>query len=143
APLGMSTALLCFMPRKMTFEDYFQLEGHDEPEQLLRFMVGLAPAGLHRRSLVDLAAVDLANGKGRSPPRGCECWAGVVGATARKILLRRGKVLAAPHGLQFDAYSNRCTRTWRPGGNRNPINRLILSVARKAFLRKLNEGVKG
>src|SRR5690606_21127359 len=31
APLGMSTALLCFMPGKMTFEDYFQLEGHDEP----------------------------------------------------------------------------------------------------------------
>ncbi|MDP2060501.1 MAG: ThiF family adenylyltransferase, partial [Flavobacteriaceae bacterium] len=33
APLGMSTALLCFDPRGMSFEEYFRLAGHDAFEQ--------------------------------------------------------------------------------------------------------------
>jgi hypothetical protein len=53
-----------------------------------------------------------------------------------KILLGRGKVPAAPHGLHFDAYRNKLVRTWRPGGNNNPLQRLLLSVARRRFLRQ-------
>jgi tRNA A37 threonylcarbamoyladenosine dehydratase len=53
APLGMGTALLNFMPGKMTFEEYFRLEGQPENEQLLRFFVGLAPKFLHQKYLVD------------------------------------------------------------------------------------------
>jgi len=50
---------------------------------------------------------------------------------ALKILLGRGKVLFAPWGLHFDAYRNKLVRTWRPGGNRNPLQRLALHIARK------------
>jgi hypothetical protein len=52
-----------------------------------------------------------------------------------KILLGRGVVLAAPRGLHFDAYRNKLVRTWRPGGNSNLLQRLLLSVARRRFMR--------
>ncbi len=136
APLGMGAAVLAFLPGQMTFEEYFQLEGRPKNEQLLRFMVGLAPAVLHQGYLVDPSAVDLVNQRGPSTPMACEICAGIAGTQALKILLGRGKVLAAPHGLHFDAYRNKFVHTWRPGGNNNPLQRLILSLARRRFLRK-------
>jgi hypothetical protein len=32
--------------------------------------------------------------------------------------------------MQFDAYRNKLVRTWRPGGNANPLNRLAIAVAK-------------
>ena len=61
----------------------------------------------------------------------CQLCAGVAGTEALKILLKRGKVLAAPSGFHFDAYRNKYVRTWRPGGNRNPIQRLMISIIRR------------
>lgn len=136
APLGMGAAVLAFLPGCMTFEEYFQLEGKPLNEQLLRFMVGLAPAVLHQSYLVDPSAVDLVNHKGPSTPMACEICAGVAGTLALKILLGRGKVFAAPHGLHYDAYRNKLVHTWRPGGNSNPLQRLLLSVARRRFMRR-------
>ena len=63
----------------------------------------------------------------------CELCAGVVGTQAVKILLRRGKVITAPRGMHFDAYRNKMVITWRPGGNRNPLQRLGLHFGRKRF----------
>ena len=134
APLGMGAALLNFLPGQMTFEEYFQLEGQSENEQLLRFFVGLAPAGLQQRYLVDPSTIDLAGHKGPSTPMGCELCAGVAATQALKILLGRGKVLAAPHGLQFDAFTNKVAHTWRPGGNRHPLHRLALNIGRRKIL---------
>ncbi|MEO5811753.1 MAG: ThiF family adenylyltransferase [Rhodanobacter sp.] len=136
APLGMGAAVLAFLPGQMTFEEYFQLEGRPKNEQLLRFMVGLAPAVLHQGYLVDPSAVDLVNQRGPSTPMACEICAGIAATQALKILLGRGKVPAAPHGMHFDAYRNKLVHTWRPGGNRNPLQRLLLSVARRRFMRK-------
>jgi molybdopterin/thiamine biosynthesis adenylyltransferase len=136
APLGMGAAVLAFLPGHMTFEEYFRLEGQPMNEQLLRFMVGLAPAVLHQSYLVDPSAVDLVHHKGPSTPMACEICAGIAGTLALKILLGRGKVLAAPHGLHFDAYRNKLVRTWRPGGNHNPLQRLLLFLARRRFMRR-------
>jgi hypothetical protein len=61
----------------------------------------------------------------------CELCAGIAATEALKILLGRGKVYAAPTGVQFDAYRNRLVRTWRPGGNRHPLQRLVLEIARR------------
>ncbi|MAT64963.1 MAG: thiamine biosynthesis protein ThiF [Gammaproteobacteria bacterium] len=135
APLGMGTAVLCFLPGGMSFEDYFCLEGRDETEQLLRFLVGLAPAGLHRAYLVDPRSIDLARHRGPSTSMGCELAAGAAASQALKLLLNRGPVLAAPHGIQYDAYRNRARRTWRPGGNRHPLQRLTLALARRQMQR--------
>jgi len=131
APLGMSAALLNFLPGNMSFEDYFQLAGHPELEKAVRFLVGLAPALLHRHYLADKTRVDLKARKGPSTIMACQLCAGVAASEALKILLGRGKVWAAPHGIQFDGYRNRIAHTWRPGGNRHPINRLAIAIAKR------------
>ena len=131
APLGMGTALLNFMPGDMTFEEYFQWGDLPEEEKALRFLLGLAPSGLHRPYLVDPSAINLSERRGPSIIMGCQLCAGVAATEALKILLKRGKVRAAPHGLQFDAYRNKLVHTWRPWGNNHPLQRLALSVARQ------------
>lgn len=135
APLGMGAAVLTFMPGQMTFEDYFQWGRHDEVEKAIRFVVGLAPAGLHRPYLVVPEAVNFGARRGPSTFMACQLCAGMAATEALKILLRRGKVLAAPWGMQFDAYRNRLARTWRPGGNRNPLHRLMIAIGRRQFAR--------
>ncbi|MEP3855853.1 MAG: ThiF family adenylyltransferase [Porticoccus sp.] len=131
APLGMGVALLCFMPGKMTFEQYFRMKGLSENEQLLHFLLGLSPAMLQSVYLVDDSRVDLAAQKGPSTNMACELCAGVAATHALKVLLNRGKILAAPYGLHFDAYRNCLKTTWRPWGNANPIQKLGLFIARK------------
>ncbi|MDP2433529.1 MAG: ThiF family adenylyltransferase [Pseudomonadota bacterium] len=131
APLGMSAALLNFLPGRMSFEGYFQLAGQPEQEKALRFLVGLAPALLHRVYLADPGRVNLGEHRGPSTVMACTLCAGVAATEALKILLGRGKVWAAPHGIQFDGYRNRMAHTWRPGGNRHPINRLAIALAKR------------
>ena len=141
APLGMGVALLCFMPGNMTFEEYFQLEGCSEDEQLLRFLLGLSPSMLQASYLVDKSRVDLAAHKGPSTIMACDLCAGVAGTMALKILLGRGKIPAAPKGLHFDAYRNKMKMTWRPWGNRNPVQKLGLLIARKQLGRQLSKSI--
>lgn len=131
APLGMGAAVLNFLPGHMTFEEYFRLKGLPEAEKALRFLIGLAPAALHRGYLVEPGAVDLAAHRGPSTVMACQLCAGVAATEALKILLGRGPLRAAPWGYQFDAYRCRLVRTFRPGGNRNPLQRLSLAVARR------------
>ena len=131
APLGISAALLNFLPGQMSFEDYFQVAGRPELEKAVRFLVGLAPALLHRHYLADKTRVNLKERRGPSTVMACQFCAGVAASEALKILLKRGKVLAAPHGIQYDGYRNKFAHTWRPGGNRNPINRIAIAIAKQ------------
>jgi molybdopterin-synthase adenylyltransferase len=131
APLGMSAALMNFMPGGMTFEEYFQLAGRSNAEKGIRFLVGFAPALLHRTYLVDASRVSFAEGYGPSTGLSCMLCAGVASAEAVKILLGRGRVWAAPHAIQFDAFRNKLAHTWRPGGNRHPLNRLAIAIAKR------------
>ncbi len=133
APLGMGAAVLNFVPGGMSFEDYFRLEGHTEDEQLVRFLVGLSPAMLQRGYLVHPAAVDFAAHKGPSTPMACDLCAGMAATQVLKLLLGRGRVVAAPWGLHFDAYRNRLKRTWRPWGNRNPLQQAAMMIARRVL----------
>ncbi len=133
APIGMGAALLVFLPGRMSFEQYFLWDGCDETERAVRFLVGLTPAFLHARYLVDPSAVDLAQRRGPSTGMACQICSGIAGVEALKILLGRGRVLAAPWGVHFDAYRNKLVRTWRPGGNRNPVQRALMAVARRRY----------
>ena len=135
APLGMGAALLNFLPGRMSFEEYFGWGDLPDDEKALRFLVGLAPAGLHRPYLVDPSTVNLAEQRGPSSVMGCQLCAGVAATEALKILLARGKALAAPHGFHFDAYRNRLVHTWRPGGNNHPMQRIALMVGMRQIAR--------
>ena len=135
APLGMGCAFLAFLPDSLSFDDYFCLEGHSEEEQLIRFLIGLSPSMLQRPYLVDITRADFNARKGPSTPMAVDLCAGIAGTNALKILLKRGDVITAPHGLHFDAYRNKFIKTWRPGGNRNPLQKLTLSIAKKLLLK--------
>ncbi len=130
APLGMGVSLLVFDPRGMSFERYFRLEGCSVQEQYARFIAGLSPAMLQRGYLVAPEAVDFAARKGPSTPMACDLCAGVTGTTVLKLLLGRGPVRAAPWAMQFDAYRQKLSFTWRPGGNAHPLQRLLLRLIR-------------
>ncbi len=145
APLGMGVALLSFDPEGLSFDDYFDLRsGLSDEELAVRFMVGLAPARLHMHYLADPSAVDLAAQRGPSTPMACELCAGVIGTEVLKVVLNRGPIRWAPHGLHFDAYTQRMARTWRPGGNRNPLQRLMIRIAlrRLATMRNAHQAAE-
>lgn len=137
APLGMGVASLNFMPGKMSFEEYFRWGDLPEPEKALRFLIGLAPAGLHRPYLVEPGAVNLAERRGPSTVMACQLCAGVAITQALKILLGRGRVLAAPHATQYDAFRDKLVHTWRPGGNRHPLQWLAIRIGRHFYSKSL------
>lgn len=130
APLGMGVSLLYFRPGGMSFEQYFQAEGRSEQEQYARFMAGLSPAMLQRGYLVEPSAVNFQEKRGPSTMMSCELCAGVMGTSVLKVLLERGPLRAAPWAMQFDAYHQKLKFTWRPFGNANPLQRLLLMLIR-------------
>jgi molybdopterin/thiamine biosynthesis adenylyltransferase len=131
APLGMGTAFLCFMPGKMSFEDYFGMAGATQAEQYLRFYLGLAPAALQTAYLVKPDTVNLEEKRGPSTIVGCTISAAVAAAYAAKILLKRGELVCAPKGMQLDGYCNKLKKTWMPFGHRNPWFKIKLAIAKR------------
>jgi molybdopterin/thiamine biosynthesis adenylyltransferase len=138
APLGMGVSFLYFSPRGMSFEKYFRLEGHDRQEQLARFIAGLSPAMLQRNYIVVPETVDFNAQRGPSTGMACELCAGVATTEVLKLVLGRGVVRAAPWAMQFDAYRQRLRFTWRPFGNANPLQQLLLALVRP----KLRSGIR-
>jgi molybdopterin/thiamine biosynthesis adenylyltransferase len=130
APLGVGVALLYFSPSGMSAEEYFKWEGHDLQEQYARFIAGLSPAMMQRNYLVAPEAVNFQEKRGPSTIMACDLCAGVMGASVLKILLGRGKMRAAPWGMHFDAYHQTLKHTWRPFGNSNPLQQLLLKFIR-------------
>lgn len=123
-PIGFSTAWLVFSPTGMTFDDYFDLhDGMDELDQMIAFLVGLAPRAT-QRAYADVSKVDPQRRQGPSTGLACHLASGVAAAEAIKILLGRSPVRPAPHYFQFDAYRHKLChgRLW--WGNRHPMQRL-------------------
>jgi len=134
APLGMGVSNINYLPGGMPLNRYFDFRDDlSETELAIRFLVGLSPAVLQARYLADPSAVRFHEKKGPSTPMACELCAGVAGTAALKILLERGKVISAPNSFHFDAYLNKAVHVRRPGGNRNPLQRLALAIARRRF----------
>ena len=139
APLGMGTALLVFGPGGMSFEDYFGFAGCDEMEMAIRFLVGLSPAMLQRGYVADMSRINLAEHRGPSSIAACQLCAGIAAVETFKLLLGRGGVKLAPWASQFDAYRLRYTRTWRPWGHRNPLQRLMRTLVRRQLLQAVGQ----
>ncbi len=135
APVGLGAAVLVFLPSGMTFEQYFCLDGCDDEEMAIRFLLGLSPKRLQQSYLVDPSRINLAKQKVPSTIAACQICAGVAATEAFKILLNRNGVNPAPRGYHFDAYSNRLVTTWRPGGNRNLLQRINLWMLRRQLAR--------
>ena len=134
APIGMGVGFLAFVPGGMTFEQYFRLEGQSENEQYLRFLMGVAPRGLHRSYLVDPSRIDLAGKKGPSTGASCQLCSGVATVAALKLLLGRGDVKPAPYHHHFDPYVGKLAITKLRYGMNGPVQRAKLAVARRMYL---------
>jgi hypothetical protein len=131
APMGMGAAFLAFNQKSMSFEDFFCLEGYSFNDQILKFIVGVSPSMQQRHYLVDVSSVNIFEKKVPSTSIGIELAAGMACVNAVKLMLNRGDVPVAPHGLHFDAYRNKLIKTWRPFGNRNPIQLFMFWYIRR------------
>jgi len=125
APMGMGTAYLIFLPGKMSFEDYFCLDGYSFEDQIIKFVIGVSPSVQQRHYLVERSSVNFLQKKVPSTAMGIEIAAGVACANALKLLLGRGPIIHAPRGLHFDAYRNRMIKTWCPLGNKGLRQRFM------------------
>lgn len=124
APLGAGASLICFHPQGMHFEDYFGFEGCDDITMAVRFLVGMSPRLPQRHYLAYPEIVDFVKRRVPSLGMACQFTAGMAVTAAMKLLLQRGGVKGAPHSYQFDAYLGHFYRCWRPGGYRNPLQKL-------------------
>lgn len=130
-PIGFGTSYIVFLPGKMTFQEYFRMEGVSKERQYARFLLGLTPKGLHRDYLVDPSRLNLVEKRGPSSAAAVQLCAGVVGVEAVKILLGRGKVRAAPYFHQFDVYHGKFVCQRLLFGNNNPLQRVKLKMVEK------------
>ncbi len=153
APLGMGTAFLAFLPHTgMDFKTYFDMrdpspaaisKALNKPatlymlhlehyiDNIIRFISGVAASAMQRHYLIDKTKVNFFTKDVPSLKVGIDMAAGVLCSNAVKILLHRGDVPAAPHGLHFDAYLNTCKKTWRPMGQKNPLSALTRHIIRR------------
>lgn len=124
APLGAGASLICFKPDGMSFDDYFGFAGCDDITMAVRFMVGMSPRLPQRHYLAYPEIVDFVKRRVPSLGMACQFAAGMAVTATMKLLLQRGGVKGAPHTEQYDAYLGRFYRCWRPGGYRNPLQKL-------------------
>lgn len=135
APIGFSTAFLIFMPDSPSFDEYFNVrESTPYNDKLLHFLLGLVPSMLQRQYMNE-SNVALKEHRGPSSVGSVNLCAGVVTINAVKILLGKGKVKAVPYYHQFDAMRDKYVvkRLWF--GNRNPIQRLKMFVAKRKYFK--------
>ena len=136
-PIGMGAPYLIFLPGRMSFEEYFQLEGLPVERQYVNFLLGLTPKAWHRAYLVDPNRLDLANRRGPSTTMACQLCTGIVGIEALKILLHRQPVYAAPWYHLFDAYRGGYVRGQLRWGNRGPLQTLKRQLAYRMVEQRL------
>jgi molybdopterin/thiamine biosynthesis adenylyltransferase len=122
-PIGCSAALLVFLPGGMPWHKYFAMDlAKDHVDKHLLFLIGTAPKGT-QMSYLDRRYVDLAAQRGPSLALAVQLCAGAVAAETMKLLLKRGRVLAAPYYQQLDPYTQQYVIGKLRWGNRGPIQR--------------------
>ncbi|NTS77742.1 ThiF family adenylyltransferase [Catenovulum sp. SM1970] len=149
APMGMGTSMLVFKPGQMTFDEYFAMvdekPGMSDSEKanlfndnIIRFVCGVSPSVQQRHYLVDRGSINFFEKKVPSTCMGISLAAGVLCTNVLKLLLKRGNVIHAPRGMHFDAYRNCLKKTWRPFGNKNPLQLFMFWYVKDA-LKKASE----
>lgn len=132
-PIGCSATLLVFEPGGMRWEDYFAMDlARNDFDRYVLFAIGTAP-GATQLSYMDRKHVNLKEKRGPSLALAVQLCAGMVAAETMKLILKRGKVLAAPYYQQFDAYKCKHVVGRLRWGNRGPVQRMKLWLFRRLF----------
>ncbi|MBU0994700.1 MAG: ThiF family adenylyltransferase [Proteobacteria bacterium] len=131
-PLGFSAAMLIFSPHEgMTFDEYFNISDRMEPvDKYISFGIGLAPKTTHFQ-YVDFSKVDVDKQCGPSLNIACQLCSAMAATQALKIVLKRGRVKSVPHYIQFDPYVGKLHTGKLFRGNRHPIQKMKISIAKK------------
>jgi len=130
---GFGAALINFHPQRMSFNQYFQAKGFRKGEQAIRLLAGHNPRLLMRNYIVSDDPVRFEEYDGPVVPMSCVLAAGIACTEVLKILLDREKIYWAPWSFQLDAYLKKFVKTWRPRGNGNILQKIILFYLRKRF----------
>ncbi len=130
-PLGFGVGLLVYTTDGMSFDDYFDID-YDSPleQQVLKMSLGCAPAGYHLK-YVDPDSVDLSQRKAPSIASGCKLATGMVITQTLLAILHPSELKPIPHYTCYDARLNRLKTGKLIMGNRNPIQKLKFSIARR------------
>ena len=133
-PLGFGTALLVFDPEKSPdFDDYFDIRPEmDVVEKIIAFAMGLAPKGLHL-SYIDPGSVNITAQKGPSLSAACFLCAGMATVEVLRIILGRPGGVRVPEYVQFDPYKMKFVKGRLRWGNKGPIQRLKMWIAKRRF----------
>ena len=128
---GMGVSLINFHPQRISFDRYFRVKGFRREEQAMRLLVGHNPRLTMRKYLLSDERVRFKEYDGPVVPVSCFLAAGIACTEVLKILLNRDNILWAPWSIQLDAYLRKLYKTWRPGGNGNILQRMLLRYLRK------------
>lgn len=132
-PIGCSSAYLVFLPGGMRWQDYFAMDlARNEVDKYILFFIGNTPAAT-QSAYIDPRYIKLAEKSGPSLALGVQLCAGTAAAETMKLLLGRGRILAAPYYHQYDAYLCKYVVGKLRWGNRGPLQRLKLARLRKVF----------
>ena len=133
-PLGFSTALLVFAPGQMGFDQYFDIRDDlPKEDKILRFALGLAPWATHLKYM-DTSRVDLKTCKGPSLNVACQLCSALAATEALRVILGRPGLKPVPRYLQIDPYTAQFREGTLRGGNRNPLQRLKIRIARTMLI---------
>ncbi len=131
-PIGLSFALLTFMPDQMGFDAYFAFDrAENDFDKALLFLMGLTPKFLHRDHIIDPSSINLQEKRGPSNILACNGCTAAIGAEALKILLGRGKIYAVPYAQQYDFYNSRFKRVKNSKGNYSISNKIKYKLLKK------------
>lgn len=130
-PLGFGVGMLVYTRDGMTFDDYFDIDYTASLEhQVLKMSLGCAPAGFHLK-YVDPESVDLSQRKAPSIASGCKLATGMVITQAILAILHPEELKPIPFYTCYDARLNRLKKGTLWMGNRNPLQKLKFSVAKR------------
>lgn len=133
-PIGFSMILLVFMPGGMTWHRYFAMDlAKNQAEKYVLFALGNAPKAT-QLSYMDKKYVSLDKKVGPSVSAAVQLCGGVIATEVLKLILKRGKIYAAPYYHQFDAYKCKYVRGRLFWGNRGFLQRIKYFVFKKLYL---------
>jgi len=129
---GFCASLINFHPQRISFNNYFKIKGLSREEQSIRLVAGHNPRLLMlRHYIVSDEPIRFKEYDGPVTPIPCITAAGLACTEVLRILLNRKNISWAPWSFQVDTYLKRFYKTWRPGGNSNPLQKFILYYLRK------------
>lgn len=130
-PLGFGVGVLIYTPDGMSFDDYFDLDYSASVElQVLKMSLACAPAGFHLK-YVDPSSVDLSKRQAPSIASGCKLATGMVITQTILAILHPEELKPIPHYTCYDARLNRLKKGYLWLGNKNPIQKMKMIIARK------------